>query len=284
MRSTRYNIIILLTIILGCNPGDNPYKDIDFQSGNYRLFFIGMDNDVRVATSEFKEQYPNFYIDNIEALSQIRDIFFNNPIDKSHIGISYEILIVDEENKTYFGGWLDIENYKMRYSKTYNLDFERFYQYRSEFKELSTNNIKIKSIGTARKLVNQLEKSGGYVYGFTNNPNGTILDFDGSIKVLTNSTQIDNHQSGEQVREQIMRQFSKYGRFKLGELSFMKQDSFELQFYCDSNFYDNIKGKYQIIIPFTDSIDYSFKVFDLHRDEIVEIVKAIGIEELEYIE
>jgi hypothetical protein len=285
MKNIGYFIPILLFLIFGCkSESNNPYKDIDFNSGDFKLYFIGFDNEFNIDTSGFKRDYPNFYIDNVETLSKLEDMFFTEPIENTHVNISYELVIITKDDNTYFGGWIDLPNNKIKYSKTYNLDFKKFSEYRNDFKNLNTNHIKIKSIRTAKDLIDKLEKSGGYIYGLTNNPKETMLDFDGVFKLLTDSTQINNHQTGEQLRKQINQRFSKYGSFKLGDMSFMKQDSFELQFYCDSNFYYNLADRFQILEPFTDSVDFSFKVYGLLKEKIIEESKAIGIEELEFIE
>jgi len=286
MKNTKYIIPILLFLIFGCKSYiNNPYEDINFNSGDYKLYFIGIDNRYNIDTSEFKKEHPNFYIDNIETLNKLKEIFFTKPAENGHVNISYDLVIIAKDGNTYFGGWIDLKNNKIRYSETYNLDLKRLNEFHHDFKELNSNHIKVKSILAAKKLVETLEKHGGYIYGFTNNPNETMLDYDGVIKLLTDSTQINNnHQRSELLRKQINQRFSKYGRFMLGKVSFIKQDSIELQLYCDSNFSTNIGKTFQILEPFSDSVDISFKVYGLSKESIIEKVKSIGIEEIEFIE
>jgi hypothetical protein len=262
----------------------NPYKEINLESGNYKIYFIGNDNENSIDTSGFAKEYPNFYIDNVETLTKLGNLFFSEPTENSNVNISYELVIISENNQTFFGGWLDLINNKIRYVKTYNLDFKNFVQYKNNFKKLDCNIVKIKSIKKAKDLINQIENSGGYAYGLTNNPSKTILNYEGVFKLLTDSTKIDNHQEGSLMRKQIEQLFSKYGDFKLGDMSFHKQDSFEIQIYCNLDFYNNIADKYRIIEPFTDSVDFSFKVFGLSKKTILEKANIIGIEELELVE
>nr|WP_319571740.1 hypothetical protein [uncultured Draconibacterium sp.] len=284
MKHTKLLILVLLFFTFSCGTRDtSPYKEINFKSGKYKIYFVRHNSEYNVDTSRFAKEYPNFYIDNVETLTKLGDLFFSEQTEESNVNISYQLVIISEDNQTFFGGWLDMNNKKIKYGKTYNIDFKKFVQYQSSFKKLDCSIINIKSIKRAKELIYQLENSGGFVFGFTNNPSQTMLDYQGVFKLLTDSTKIDNHQEGYLIDKQIEKLFSKYGDFKLGDMSFHKQDSFMIQIYCDSIFYNNITNKYQIIEPFTDSIDFSFTVLGLSNEKIMKNANSLGIEEIEII-
>lgn len=284
MKNAKYLIPILLLFVFSCGKNNNnPYKELNFESGKYKIYFVGNNSEYNLDTSAFAKKYPNFYIDDVKTLTKLGALFFSEPTENSNLNLSYELVIISKDNKTFFGGWLDLNNNKIKYGKTYNFDFKKFDQYQSNFKKLDCSIIKIKSIKNAKELIHQLENSGGYVYGFTNNPSQTLLDYEGVFKLLTDSTKIDNHQEGYLIEKQIEKLFSKYGDFKLGDMSFYKQDSFVIQIYCDSNFYNKIANRYRIIEPFTDSVDFSFKVLGLSTETIMKNAKSIGVNHFELI-
>jgi len=169
MIKRQIRLILLFSTFAGlisCNRG--PMKDVNLDSGDYKMYFIDISQHHSENRScEFIERYKNFYIDDNYVLNVFKNELIEEKDHEFRLGKCFYVIQLFQNQEIKFGAFLSLENKKLKRTKVYNFNLEKFETFKKEFKKLEAFIINCYSIKNSKKLISDIEENGGYIHGIS---------------------------------------------------------------------------------------------------------------------
>lgn len=279
----RLTYISLFTLILiGLKSCDStPLNKIDFESPGYKMYFIDIAHfTIPDRDCEFIDKYQNFYVDDQEVLRSFKNELVQEKASFSKVTNCFYVIQLLQNNEIKFGAFLYPDSKQLRTLNTYLFDLKKFETYNREFKKLEAFMVNCYSIKGSVKLISDFEKSGGYIHGVSGAENQPFRNYSGRIKLLVDTSQINQNLEYEKIEKKIKEDFSHIEEIYITHYSLLN-DSIKIDILCSSDISDNIPKGYRIIESFNDSTTTEMYVYDLQRriiDSIIVHNNIIGVE------
>ena len=273
-------IVIFLTTITLSSCTQKKMEYVDFEK-SYKMYFIDVHyQNIKHSECNFIETYKNFYIDEHAFL----DILKNELIlEKSKIkgtDCLYAVTIL-QENEITFGAFLDMEHGIINASNIYDFDIEKFLANKEKFKKLEAFEVNCYSLSKTKKLINDIENAGGYIFGYTGNEEPNVFSYLGRMKLLVAPSLIEPNMEYEKIKKRLVGKFSKLDEIDIISYHNIQEDSITIEILCNKNFSSQMPEGFQVLEPFTDSINLPFAVYDMSNLKIRQTAKKLNIINLE---
>jgi hypothetical protein len=112
-------------------------------------------------------------------------------------------------------------------------------------------------------ILPQLENNGAFVYGFTGVKDKPYIDFNGMIKLYTDSLTIELDDNVEKFRKKLAKSICSTENIMLGSYSCSSRDSSIIEILCEKDISNKISPEYSIIEPYTDSVSFPILVYNI---------------------
>lgn len=277
----RFLTLILISLfIISC--GQKPLEDINFAKGNYKMYFFIPPSDPDFAgENEFQNEFKNFYIEDRTVLEKIKNQVIKEKVTERVASPAIYILRLEKDRVVVDGGILFVETNEILYYKgKYRFDFSELEKFKSSFKKLNSFEINCLTASNTQKFIEFVESSNGFIYG-AEKESTSYKDYKGKIDLLTNSSNLNPRESGgwEKIENNIKNDFKELGEIKIIYLSFHSADSLFVSLLLKDDFTSQIPEEYEILSPFTDTVNMPVQVIDIERDKIVNFFKSNDISE-----
>ncbi len=279
MNVTQSILILLLITFSSCQK--KPMNDIDFETKNYKLYFLRVNEDSnRLKENAFIRQHSNFYIDDIKILNKIKNNFIKDESEmKTNFKSDYDLYLFDDNNNQIFSGKIDLNN-----GLLYNS--ERYYDFSSEitilpeisFKPIEKFRIDINSIKNGKKLVKLIEDNNGFsTINVLNNIIGT--PYNGMTILKAKKDYLETREINQKVIEKVKNDLKGLGKVKVAVSFCNAQDYCKFHVYSEKLNSDTIPREYDIIKPLSDSIvNMPLIVYNISMDKLKKIMEKNNIE------
>ena len=242
----RIIIICISILLLGCNPGINPLKNINFENGT-RLVFYNLPEDIydTDSVSDFHEKYGDFYINDLDILDKIKHEWALEIVkDTLPISSFYRVNLLNGQKSS----WEAIYNIGGSQLLTENqilgFDQKLIEKYSSSFRELESYVVICKNISDARLLDNELKKHDAFIgTNFEENP---LYLYNG---ITTLSLPLNRDESDfRKIETSIENDLSKIDGIMISEFSAsVDNDSIKVKVLSKDDISSNIQSNYKII-------------------------------------
>ena len=255
--------------IISC--GQKPLENIDLSEGNYKMyFFYPMQPPNMEEPNEFKAKYKNFYIDDKSALEKIQNQIVQERITEFGASLNIYILRLEKDGEVVDGGILGIEaNEFMYYNGRYIFDFSELEELNKYFKKLNSFEVNCITASHTQDFIEYVENSDGFIYG-SDNEQTSFKGFKGKIDLVTQVSKltVEEFKGWKQVEKIIVDDFDKIGETKINYAS-QVGDSIYLSLLLKDDYTSKIPEKYEIIKPFSDTINVPLQVINIDKDRIL---------------
>jgi hypothetical protein len=279
MNSRQAIVIIILSILVFSSCAQKKLKYVDIDK-SYKMYFIDIAyQEERFSECNFIETFGNFYISEQDFLPLLKNEIIKEKTQLERTGCLYAITIM-QEGKITFGGFLDAENGIINTSKIYNFDLEKLSSQKDYFKKLEAFEVNCFSISKTEEFINELEKEGGYIFGYTGVKKNDVFNYAGRMKLVIDSTIIEPNQDYEKIKKSIVEKFVHLDDIEIIRYTYSSGDSITLEILCNNDFSKKMPTGFEIIEPLTDSINLPFAVYDIPDFTIKSVANKMNIETL----
>lgn len=271
MNSMKTLMLLIIATLLLSSCSERKMQSVDFEK-SYKMYFIDVFHQKeKFSRCDFIKSNQNFYIDQKDFL----EIFENRLIqDKSKFINSdciYSITVI-QDSEIKFGAFLNVEDGKLKTTESYNFDMEQLITHKAKFKKLEAFEINCYSLSNTSKLINEMEKEGGYIFGVTGENKNDWFSYKGKMKLLVEPSLIETNLPDSLMMKRFEEKFSQLDKIKvISYLKWSKGDSITIELLCNRDFSSNIPQGFEILEHYTDSINLPFTVYYLPESLIKKI-------------
>ncbi len=286
MNKTISNQIIFIIILIGvysCN--SRPFDKTDFTENEIKLYCYSIPHDTLFhEPNQFRERFPNFYIDDEITLRLIKEEVIKEKSNKQQHASNFIIFRLEDEKEIVDGGILDIDNGEYLYHNgKYNFDLEKFKSFQNKFKKLDAYEINCKTISNTKKLLDFVDKNDGFNYNNTKKEKHPILYFNGKVELLSDKSSLDleNTNGWKDIEKHIIDDFRKLGKIKIKHYSALSPDSIFITILVQQDISNSLPVGYKLFKNYTDTTDVPVRVYDISENQIVDFFEQNSIKDYE---
>lgn len=263
---------LLALILFSCKQKqDNPLEDKDFESRNYKFYFMGIQSESeRFKKNYFLKSHPAFCIDNKEILIKIKgDLIENKKANISQFQADYSLAIVEESKGAETIGSVDFSKELILISgKFYSLSKNFTHTPEMYLKPLEKSSINLTSIKESKELLKLIITNNGAISARPGSIHN-IMAYNGmgiikARKDYLGTTDGINEETLKKVRNDLK---------ILGDIcisvSYCNDETYcTFYIFCEKTNSDAIPNEYEIIKPLSDKFEDKISVHMISLDSL----------------
>lgn len=271
-------LVLLAIIFIACK--EKPLSRIDFNKGEYKLFFYTQPTDTLIEGNyEFYRKYKNFYITD----KQVIETIIKNVIqDKSTIindnfNFHYVMRLI-KDGEDIDGGIISLENQVIYYKKgKYGFNLVELEKLNNHFIELKSLEVNCYTIENINKTLKFIESKKGFTYGNTDAMKKQFNEFNGTVILSVDKDKINQINDFIVIERRIFQDFKKQGKIKLLTLSYKGGNEILIELLWENDFSKRLPDGYKVIKKYSDSINMPLLVFNLEKEVLQKFFANNGI-------
>jgi hypothetical protein len=276
--STLIFALIILSFLTACGQ-QNSFKDFDFDTGDYSLYFIdltyltGFERD----ECEFQKNNHFFKITDIEALKTIQSDYIKST-DKDVTPMQtkcYHGLQLIKDKKLEWGGMIDWGNNIFKCS-TEKFEFEpkKIKNLEDYFIEISVFEFMIEDLETARSFYHSIIDDGAFLLNLQFLKENPLFLYNGTIEIQLSDFEPSRNENWNVVKEKLAKRLKIKGNFQL--ISYWNDtdsDKMIFSLLVESDIQEELPQDIEVIKSYQPRTNIEYTAVDIGSDRIEKIIK-----------